>query len=545
MKRGLLYLLSGFGLLALVAVITLAVLVGTNTLTPDKIALFIKFNPYLTAANPVESRASIQATLVRLKSVAFSFPSMGQGFDSGGGAILEVAGGILVSERSGRFFFFDERGKEPALKLTKISIDINQAGFERYADSQGYAVKPGSNVGYAGLGMRVHDLLMLRDGKHVLASYTHWSDEQHCAAERVVIAELVQGDGLPEAGSWKQVFETKPCLELSGYKNKPFAGHQAGGRMVEQADGKILLTVGDFKNDGAKREISVADLSNDYGKIHEIDLATGQSQIFTRGHRNPQGMTIAEDGTVWATEHGPTGGDELNLIVQGTDYGWPKVTLGHDCDGCGWQVEGRHDGFTPPVFAYVPSIGISNLVQLHNFTPLWDDDLLVASLAGQALHHLRLNGHAVVYDEPVPMGDRLRDMIQLADGRVAVWTDSGRLVFLSEDKELSFADKLAVDLSASAKDMVQQCKGCHDLNEGQGRQGKVSLWQIEGRGRGSLAGVVYSPALKAIGGTWTHENLDLFLKDPQQAVPGTTMPLAGIEDAALRKELVDFLVKLR
>jgi aldose sugar dehydrogenase len=545
MKRVLLYVLSALGLLSLVGLITLTTLIVTNVLTPDKIAVFIKFNPLLTAANPEQQDTSIEANLVRLKATKFSLPSMGQGFENGGGAIAEVAGGVLVAERSGRFFYFDLRAKVPMLRLTKIAIDINEPGFERFAQAQGYDVRPGTNVGFAGLGMRLHDLLVLRDGNHILASYTHWSNEQNCATEKVVIADFAQGGELPEAGPWKQVFETKPCLQLSGYKNKPFAGHQAGGRMVEEANGKILLTIGDFKNDGVKRDLSVADLNNDYGKIHEIDLTTGASEIFTSGHRNPQGLTIANDGTIWSTEHGPSGGDEINIIVKDTNYGWPQVTLGHDCDGCDWQLEGRHDGFTPPVFSYTPSLGISNLVQLHNFTPLWDGDLLVASMAAQTLHHLRLNGHLVQFDEPIPMGDRLRDMIQLADGRVAIWTDSGRLIFLSEDKELSFADKLAADLSTPAKDMLQQCKGCHDLNSGQGRQGKISLWQIEGRGRGALEGAIYSPAMKAIGGTWTHETLDLFLKNPQQAVSGTTMPLAGIEDAAHRKELVDFLAKLR
>ena len=545
MKRGLLYFLSGFGLIALVGIVALGVLMWTGKLRPDNIVNFIKFNPYLTAANPVKSETAIEATLVRLKSTSFSFPAMGQGFESGGGAILEVSGGILVAERSGRFFYFDQRQKEPVLRKIKIVIDINEEGFEKFASSQGYAVKPGANVGYAGLGMRLHDLLLLRDGKHLLASYTRWNDDQHCATEKVAIADFVQGGDLPEAGAWKQIFETKPCLNLSGYKEKPFAGHQAGGRMVEEANGKILLTIGDFKNDGVKRDVSVADLSNDYGKIHEIDLASGQSEIFTTGHRNPQGLTIAADGTIWSTEHGPTGGDELNLIVKGTNYGWPLVTLGHDCGGCSWQNEGRHDGYTPPVFAYVPSIGISNLVQLRNFTPLWNGDLLVASLLGETLHHLRLNGHAVVYDEPIRMNDRLRDMIQLEDGRIAIWTDTGTLIFLQENLEKSYADKLIAGLSAPAQGIALQCKGCHDLDAGQGRQGRIVLWQVAGRDRAGLAEASYSPALKAAGGSWTPENLDQFLANPQLAVPGTSMPFEGMTDPALRKELVDFLGKLR
>ena len=545
LKRILTYALAAVGILSFGILAALAVAIATGTLTPDKIRALLKYNPILTATNPAEASETIGTSLVRLRATSYSLPAIGPGLESGGGAIVEVFGGILVAERSGRFSFFEVRDGKPRLERTRIAIAINQAEYEAYARSQGYDVKPGRDLGYAGLGMRLHDLLLLKDGKTLLAAYTYWHVDSHCATLRVAATTLSRGAAGPQAAPWKQVFETQPCLSLSANKRKPFAGHQAGGRMIELPDGKLLLTAGDFKNDGFRRDLSVADLGNDYGKVHEIDLSTGKSAIFTFGHRNAQGLTLADDGRIWLTEHGPSGGDELNLLVRGTNYGWPLVTLGRDCGDCDWQLQGRHDGYQLPAFAWVPSIGVSNVIQLRGFAPLWDGDLLVASLAGETLHRLRMNGGTVTYDEPIRVGDRVRDLIRLADGRAAFWTDSGRLVFLEEDREPSISEKLAAGLSEPARALVDQCRACHDFDPGKGRQGKIGLWQVMGRTKGSFVDAAYSTAMKDSGGNWTAESLSAFLADPQGALPGTSMAFEGIQDERLRKEIVDFLTNLR
>ncbi len=539
------YALLIVGTLFLVTLATLVVLFNRGTLDANKIANFLKFSPIVSGVVPVVSDVEISTNFARLKAHKISLPALNKNMINGGGAIQEIPGGILVASRQGQFFFFDPKATKPDLHELPTHIDINEQGFESYAQSQGYAIRPGSNVGYAGLGMRLHDLLLTDDGKQLLVSHTFWDDAKHCATLRVELADFQMRDALPQIGPWRQVFESKPCLELSGYKNKPFAGHQAGGRMVERAPGKVLLTIGDFKNDGVKRDVSVADANVDYGKIHELDLATATSRVVTTGHRNPQGLTIAEDGTIWETEHGPTGGDEVNVIVEGRDYGWPNVTLGQDCHGCDWQVEGRHDGYTMPAFSFVPSIGISNVIQSKGFVPNWEGDLLVASMAGQSLHHLRLDGQRIIYDEPMNFGDRLRDMIRMSDGAVALWTDSGQLILLTVDDEKTPSDLLAMKLSPAARDYVTQCKSCHELDNGDMRQGKISLWAVAGRSRGGTSFPGYSAAIKSAGGTWTTENLDNFLKAPQAAIPGTSMAFEGVADAAIRKELVDFLQKLQ
>ena len=87
------------------------------------------------------------------------------------------------------------------------------------------------------------------------------------------------------------------------------------------------------------------------------------------------------------------------------------------------------------MFAWVPSIGVSNLIEVANFHPAWDGDLLVGSLRAQALHRLRRDGDGrVVYSEPIQLGQRLRDIAALPDGTLAIWTDSARLMFLSVDR---------------------------------------------------------------------------------------------------------------
>ena len=99
--------------------------------------------------------------------------------------------------------------------------------------------------------------------------------------------------------------------------------------MVFMDEGKILLTVGDHEYDGIKRKpILAQDRSTPYGKTMTIDLHSGASELYSMGHRNPQGLYIDPQGVIWSTEHGPQGGDELNILLQDANYGWPLVTHG-------------------------------------------------------------------------------------------------------------------------------------------------------------------------------------------------------------------------
>ena len=123
----------------------------------------------------------------------------------------------------------------------------------------------------------------------------------------------------------------------------------------------------------------------------------------------------------------------------GANYGWPKVSYGVHYGGevvGDWPVErsARHDGFARPVFAWVPSIGISSIaVNDERFFPLWSDDLLIGSLSsGRSLFRVRRHGRRVSYVERIDMGGQpIRDIAQLADGRIALLSSDGKVLFLS------------------------------------------------------------------------------------------------------------------
>ncbi len=200
--------------------------------------------------------------------------------------------------------------------------------------------------------------------------------------------------------------------------------------MLMDGDKHLLVTVGNFAKWSASQS-----MEKDFGKLLRINIDTGTAEVIARGLRNAQGLARDRDGDLWETEHGPLGGDELNLLEARANYGWPKVSYGvYYGRKTYWPVErlGRHDGFARPIFAWVPSIGISSIaVNDERFFPLWTDDLLIGSLVGRSLFRVRRHGRRVSYVERVDMGEPIRDIAQLADGRIALLSSHGNVLFLS------------------------------------------------------------------------------------------------------------------
>src|SRR5262249_31167125 len=130
---------------------------------------------------------------------------------------------------------------------------------------------------------------------------------------------------------------------------------------------------------------------------------------------------------LFSTEHGARGGDELNVIAEGSNYGWPNVTLGTGYDSYNWEVGrslvGTHAEYTAPLFAWVPSIAVLQLIEVNNCHPRWDGDLLVGSLKASSLYRLRLEAGRVLYSEPIWIGQKIRDIAQTINGIIVLWTD--------------------------------------------------------------------------------------------------------------------------
>jgi glucose/arabinose dehydrogenase len=152
-------------------------------------------------------------------------------------------------------------------------------------------------------------------------------------------------------------------------------------------------------------------------------------EIWTYGHRNAQGLAVhPETGDVWLNEHGPQGGDEVNLLRHGLNYGWPVVGYGMNYRTGSAIHGGTHaDGMEPPAHVWVPSIGVSGMLFYSGDAfPDWRGDMFVGGLSGQRLVRLRLDGQIVVRAETLiqDMG-RIRDLQQGPDGFLYLALDGG------------------------------------------------------------------------------------------------------------------------
>ena len=340
------------------------------------------------------------------------------------GAIAADANRLLLATRDGEFFRVEMDAEVPEVHRLPLKLNLNQEGMLKRAPEV---------VNREHVLVRILEVTILRSGL-LAVSYTRWNPDQKCVALLVGVTEL-PNDWDKARNSWRTIFETRPCLALrpgaTGGQYKAFAGHQAGGRLAELESGELLLTVGDFEFDGVTRSPAYSqDLSADYGKTFLLNVESGKRKLLTTGHRNPQGLLIDDNGRILSTEHGPRGGDELNIIQPERNYGWPLVTLGTDYFHDDWPLAkdvGQHEGFEAPIYAWVPSIAVSNLIEIKNFAPEWDGDIVVASLHGQ-LRRLRMSQDRVLYDEPIAIDERIRDIDQIADGRIVLLTATAKII---------------------------------------------------------------------------------------------------------------------
>ena len=219
-----------------------------------------------------------------------------------------------------------------------------------------------------------------------------------------------------------------------------------GGRMAFLPDGTFLLTIGE----GFEYREKAQDLTSDLGKIVRLNQdgtvpqdnpfigqASVRPEIYTWGHRNPQGLVFdAQSGTIYETEHGPRGGDELNIIVAHKNYGWPVITYGMDYSGAYVSPYTERAGLEQPVIYWTPSIAPSGLAMYRGDKfPAWKGDLFAGALAFKHLRRIHLDEHGNVLDQEQLLNDlhwRIRDVRAAPDGFIYVCTDEtdGRVLRL-------------------------------------------------------------------------------------------------------------------
>lgn len=214
------------------------------------------------------------------------------------------------------------------------------------------------------------------------------------------------------------------------YKGVPNTkkGQHWGSRLEFDNKGYLYFSIGDRGN----RDVNPQDITRDGGKIYRLNAdgsipednpftenKEAKQAIFSYGHRNPQGMVLhPKTGKIWVNEHGPKGGDEINVVEKGKNYGWPVISYGINYSGTKFTEITEKEGMEQPLFYWVPSIAPSGMTFATSSNyPDWEGSVLVGSLKFQYLERLVLENNKVVKREKLFEGlGRFRDIKQAPDG---------------------------------------------------------------------------------------------------------------------------------
>ncbi len=363
------------------------------------------------------------------------------------------------------------------------------------------------------------------------------------------------------------IYRTTPDSHVFPY---PIAG-----RILFLPDKSFLLSSTD---DHGHRHLAQV-LDNDIAKILRLDRdgkapkdnprfddPKARPEIFAYGLRAP--MDLVRDprnGDLWEIENGPRGGDELNRLKSGGNYGWPITTHGIEYTGETISDRTEAPGIESPVVVWTPSIAPSSLaLYLGKRYPQWNGDFFAGALIAQHLRRVRLKDGKAVEQEVMlkDLKERIRAVRQGPDGYLYLLTDNpnGRLLRLRAGAP-SAADQPRVaralttpgpNLMAgmpgpltpdAAKGEVlfgQRCMACHSVVPG--RQGiGPSLAGVVGRKAGAMDGYAYSAAMRRSGVPWTPQYIDNFIAAPQDYVPGTSMASPPVADRQARTDIIAYL----
>ena len=254
------------------------------------------------------------------------------------------------------------------------------------------------------------------------------ADAREPQRNSTALASAVLEPGATRVTAWRVLFSQQP---------KVASRLHFGCRIVQSPDGHLFLALGDRYS----RRDDAQTLDNHHGKVVRL-LADGSvpadnplrtragalPEIWSWGHRNPQGATWGPDGRLWVHEHGPQGGDEINRPEAGKNYGWPVITYGEEYGGGRIGQGTAREGMEQPLHYWVPSIAPSGMAFLSSdrYGPDWKGSLFVGSLKFGRVHRLEVRDGKVLREEKIleALGQRVRDVRQGPDGWLYLLTDS-------------------------------------------------------------------------------------------------------------------------
>ncbi len=327
-------------------------------------------------------------------------------------AFLPDEGGFLVTERDGRLLHISHDGKtrHAIAGLPAHLYASGQAGLFDIALSPDYA-----------------------ENKKVYFAFAGGTAD----ANNTELASATLDLDAHALRDVKIIFKAEPKTKGSNHY---------GGRILFAQDGHILLTLGDRYTHRNRAQ----DTETHLGKIIRlmpdgsvpkdnpfVGKAGAKGEIYTLGNRNMQGIAVMPGtDTIWFHEHGPRGGDELNVLKAGTNYGWPVVTFGREYSGLAITDLRHKDGMQDGILQWTPSIAPSGMAfYTGDKLPQWKGDLFVGALAGQHLRRLDIEGGRIIKQERLltDLESRIRDVRSAPDGYLYILTDGpdGKLIRLA------------------------------------------------------------------------------------------------------------------
>lgn len=256
-------------------------------------------------------------------------------------------------------------------------------------------------------------------GNYLLISYLEKIDDAYgLVMDRVSKHE----DGF-DFNNPTRVFESIPKVSLKqGIHNHTY------GRIAKKNESEVFLVIADF---GAKKYIDNDDAT--LGKLFLVNIHTGTSSLIAKGFRSPGGLYYDQNtDLLWESEHGPVGGDEVNLVKEGNNYGWPHVSYGKHKDKTSLYTL-HHNGYEKPKYVFVPSVGTSNIIQypVDGEVIEWRGDLILGTLRERTLFRLKVEDQAIIYAEPIAnIGSRIRDIKIDEAGKIYLKTDNSELIII-------------------------------------------------------------------------------------------------------------------
>ena len=318
-------------------------------------------------------------------------------------------GRALVTEKSGKLLVWSSKDKPPVIVTGTPEV---------------------SNAGQGGFG----DVVLHPNFKMSGLVYLSWSEASaEGKGSAVARARLVEAAGTARLEGLSIIWRQTPKVTGNGH---------FGHRIAFAPDGKLFISSGERQKFTPSQDMQ-ANLGkvirlNDDGSLPTDNPFAAQggvaAQIWSLGHRNPLGLAFAPGGSLWNTEMGPYGGDELNLVKRAANYGYPNVSNGSHYDGRDIPDHKSGDGWEPPNVWWNPSISPGSLMIYSGaLFPKWEGDAFIGGLGSQALIRVDLNGASASKADQWDMGQRIREVEQGPDGAIWVLEDSknGRLLKLT------------------------------------------------------------------------------------------------------------------